>query len=156
MPRIQTLARFASAALALSLLAAPLTALADEPASPARGHHEHGKARKDQAEKFPMRSEAFRELVAKRLDNARVRLERMLAARKLPDAVAAQVRKDFEQGAAKVKAAAEKTAQKGAVTREDARDVRKLAEAIITEARAKYGIGKPEHRKGQHGRNKGA
>jgi hypothetical protein len=154
MLRIQTIARSAAAALALALTAAPLTALADEPAAGA--HHDHGRAREDHAKMFPMRGEAFRELVARRTDKAREHMDRMLAARKLPDALAAQVRRDFEAGAAKVKAAAEKVAQKGSVSLEDAREIRKLARDLIAEARAKYGLPKGEHPKGRHDRSKDA
>ena len=154
MLRIATIARSAAAALALALTVAPLAAHADEPA---RGHHGRDGVRDEHAKKFPMRPEAFRELVAHRTDKARVKMEEVLAGRKLPDAVAAAVRKDFEAGAAKVKAAAEKAATKGSVTLEDAKEIRKLAQELIADARTRYGLGKPEHhKKGHHGHDKDA
>jgi hypothetical protein len=154
MLRVTTIARSAAAALAFALTAVPLTALADDGrAAPAHGHHG---VRDEAAKKFPMRPEAFKELVAHKTDKARVHMEELLVAKKLPDAVAAQVRKDFEAGAAKVKAAADKVAAKGSVTLADAKEVKKLAHELIAEARQRYGLGKPHHGKGHHDRSKDA
>jgi hypothetical protein len=154
MLRIATIARSAAVALAFALTAASTTALADGPVAHAKGHHGEAGAREDHAKKFPMRPEAFRELVARRTDRARVKMEEILADRKLPDAVAAAVRKDFEAGAAKVKAAAEKAAAKGQVTLADAKELKKLAHDLIEEARIRYGLGKGgHHKKGGHKRD---
>ncbi len=156
MIRFATIARSAAAALALALTAAPLTALADEPAAGAR---DHGRDHEDRAARFPMKPEAFEQLVEKRIAKAREHLERVLAAQPLPDLVKVSVRRDFEEGAAQVRAAAKKAADGGTVTKEEARAVRELARSIVEQGRAKYGLGKPDHPKGRraqaHGKGHG-
>ena len=156
MIRFATIARSAAAALALALTAAPLTALADEPAAGARDHR---KGHEDRAAQFPMTAEAFGQLVERRIVKARGHLDRVLAGKPLPAPVLDAVRRDFELGAEKVRDAAKKAEKNGQVTKEEARVVREVAREVVSQGRAKYGLGKPDHAKGRraqaHGKGHG-
>ena len=145
MIRIATIARSAAAAIALALVAAPMTALADEPAAP---RHEHGKGH-ERAE-FPMKADAFQQLVERRIAKAHEHMEKILVAKSLPEAVANAVRKDFEDGAGRVRAAAKAAEKNGVVSKEEAHVVRELSRTIVEQMREKYGMPKGEHPKGKH------
>jgi hypothetical protein len=138
----------------LSLGVAPLTAFADTGRDAARTErlvekkgHEHHKMQ------FPIEAEQFRKMLDKRITRARARLEKALDARKVPDVVRAQVRKDFESGASAVRALADKAAADGVVTKEEAQQVRELAKSLKQQAKQKYGMG---HVKGARAEHRGA
>ena len=151
MKKLSSLVRSAAAALALALVAAPAIALADEPAA---GHREHGKQHGDRAA-FPMKADAFQRIVEQRIAKAHERMEQILVARAVPEVVATAVRKDFEEGAGHVRAAAKAAEKNGMVTKEEARAVRELAKDIVDRMRDKYGVPKGEHPKGKRAEGHG-
>jgi hypothetical protein len=152
MKKLSSFVRSAAVALALAFVAAPTVALADEPAA---GHREHGKQHGDRAA-FPMKADAFQQLVERRIAKAHEHMERILTGKAVPEVVATAVRKDFEDGAGRVRAAAKAAEKNGVVSKEEARAVRELAKDIVDRMRDKYGMPKGEHPKGKradaHGR----
>lgn len=147
-----------SAALALAFALGASPALADRGNSDAPRHgKEHGKrghGKRDHGDfdkQFPMKADAFRELVERRLAKAEERVNKILEAREVPEAIRALVKKDLADGAALVRALAAKVTADGTVTKEEGREVRELAKDLKQKARAKYdlGHGKRGHKRAQ-------
>jgi len=145
MSSLRTLARPLTIALALAFAATPLAASADEKAPAPKvqkiDKKKHGKG------EFPIEAAKFDEIVEKRITAARAHMEEMLANHPVPEAMKAQIRKDFEAGAVAIRAAAKEAGKDGKVTRDEAKDVRKLAKDLKEEAREKYGKGKAHEKK---------
>jgi hypothetical protein len=133
MKSIRSIVRPVAVSLVLALSAAPLTAFAGDKAPVAETKKE---------KRFPMTAESFNKHIEKRISHMRERLTQMLAAHKVPEATQAQIKKDFEDGAAAVRAAATRAGADGTVTMEEAKDVRGLAKDLKRKARAKYMPGK--------------
>lgn len=138
MSNLRTFIRTLAIAAACASIAAPLAASAEEKVDKtprvekvAKRHHDKGE--------FPMTPEKFEKIVEKKIEKTRSKMESILTAAALPDAVKAQVRKDFDAAAAKVRAAAKEAGKDGKVTKEEAKDVRKQARSFVKELRAKYG-----------------
>ena len=133
MKSIRSIVRPVAVALAFALCAAPVTAFAGDRAPAAEAK---------QARRFPMQAESFNKLIEKRIAHMRERLTQMLAAHKVPEAKQAQIKKDFEDGAAAIRAAAARAGADGSVTKEEAKEVRGLAKDLKQKAREKYLPGK--------------
>jgi hypothetical protein len=86
-----------------------------------------------------MESAKFSEIIERRIERARAKMERILSNGSVPDGAKAQIRKDFDAAAVKVRAAAKSAGSDGKVTKEEAKDVRKQARGMVKELRAKYG-----------------
>lgn len=131
---IRTIIRPVIAALALSVFAAPMVA------------HAEGKDRsaevKKERPKFPMPAESFNKHIEKRLAKAREHLVKALDKHNVPEATKAQVKKDFDAGAAAVRSLSAKVAADGTVTKEEAKEVRVLAKDLKEKARTKAGLPK--------------
>ena len=135
------IARSVAAALAL-IVAAPTVALADAApgAPPATKADKDGKRGKEN--RFPMKAATFKEHVEKRISKAKSKLGEMLDRNKVPEATRASIMKDFDAGAASVRAATDRVSKDGQVTKEEAKEVRDLAKDLKKKAREKYGLGK--------------
>lgn len=146
---IRTIVRSVTVALALTLVAAPLTAHAEGRAQ--NTHRKDGKGGKagKHEKHFPMKADEFKDMVEKRIAHGRDRLDKMLKERNVPDAVKTQVKKDYEDGATAVRALAAKVQADGTVTKEEAKQVRVLSKELKQKAREKYNLGK-----GKHGKDK--
>jgi hypothetical protein len=139
-------------AVALALCAAPAAA------------HAEGKERKAETKKerkFPMPAESFNQMVERRIREAREQLFLAIDANPMvPDATKAQIKKDFDDGSAAVKALAEEVAADGTVTKEEADKVRDLAKDLAEKAREKYLPGSakqpPKEKKEEKPRPRGA
>jgi hypothetical protein len=135
--------RIASSVLALSLLAAPVTAFAGEK------NADGNKAKVHQEKKGPMTAEKFNEVVEKRIAKVTERVDHRLAKAKIDDAKRAEVKKDLENGVKEIREAAKKAEADGVVTREEAKDVhaaaRRMHEAIQKDL--------PGHKHGKHEKN---
>lgn len=137
---------------ACSFIATPLVARAeDKPKAPRVekvDKQKHGKG------EFPMEATKFSEVVDAKIQLARAQMEMILTANSVPENVKAQVRKDFEAAAIKIKAATKEAGKDGKVTKEEAKDVRKESKSFIKDLREKYGKdgGKDKHAKrdGKH------
>ncbi len=141
---IGSLVRPVAAAVALSLGIVP-TALAEGGKGKDRGGLvEEGKKGEHQ---FPMKAADFMQLDEKRISRALSHLDRKLDKHNVPAVVKTQIKKDFDAGAAKIRAAATKAGADGTVTKEEAKDVRELAKDLKQAAQEKYGMG--------HGKGKG-
>ena len=130
--------------------AIPTVALADESGDRSEQREGKGKGKnkgKDKAH-FPMPAAEFKAHAEKRITRVRERMEKHLDKR----GASAEERKTalakLDAGVAKVRAAVEAAAKDGTVTKEEAKDVRKVAR----EARGEHGKG---HKKG-HGGNSDA
>jgi uncharacterized protein YigA (DUF484 family) len=123
------------AALAFALVAAPVAAHAE-------GKDRSAEVKKER--KFPMPAASFNKMIEKRLTKAREHLVQALDKRNAPAATKAQATKDFDAGAAAVRALAAKVQADGTVTKEEAKQVRGLAKDLKQQAREKYGV---SHRK---------
>jgi hypothetical protein len=111
--------------------------------------HAEGKDRSAEVKKerkFPMPAESFNKLIEKRLTKAREHLVKALDSRNLPEATKVQAKKDFDDGAAAVRALSAKVRADGTVTKEEAKQVRALSKDLKQKARAKYGIGKDKNK----------
>ena len=141
MKSIRSIVRPVTVALfttALALSAAPVTAFAgtkDQAGETKRAKH------------FPMTAESFNKHIEKRITHMRERLTQMLADRKVPEAKQVQIKKDFEDGATAIRAAATRAGADGTVTKEEAKDVRKLAKDLRRKGREKHMPGKGKDKK---------
>lgn len=151
MSSLRSFIRTLAIASAFAFVAAPLTASADEkPSAPrvekvSKRHH-------DKAE-FPMEPTKFTEIVERKLEHARTQMELVISAAALPDGVKAQIRKDFDAAAVKVRAAAKEAGKDGKVTKEEAKDVRKDARGFVKQLREKYGKDKDKGANKGHGKH---
>ena len=149
---IRTIVRPVAVALAFALVAAPAAAHAGAKDKSAEVKKER---------KFPMPAESFNKLVEKRITKAREHLIKALDRHNVPEATKAQATKDFDAGAASVRALSAKVQADGTVTQDEAKQVRDLAKDLKQKAREKYGFGKGKGKdkakdkgkeRGQHGR----
>ena len=144
--------RTLSIAAACAFITAPLTASAEEkPKTPrvekvSKRHH-------DKAE-FPMEPTKFSEIVDRKIEHARTKMEAILTANAVPDGIKAQIRKDFEAAAVKVRAAAKDAGKDGKVTKEEAKDVRHEARGFMKQLREKYGNAKDADKDANKGHGK--
>ena len=74
-----------------------------------------------------------------RIDVARAQMEFIISTQSLPEGVKAQVRRDFDAAAAKIRTTAKEAGKDGKVTKEEAKDVRQDARTLVKDLRAKYG-----------------
>ncbi len=157
-----------SLALVLAVSVVPATALADD--APA-GRSEiaqrgdgagkgHGKGHGPRGEKgdrpsFPMKGGDFITHVESKISKIRARVAEKVAERNLPDPVKKQVMAEVDAGAAKVRAAAQKAAADGTVTKEEAKAVREVAKEVKSDLREKAGMKKDREGRGGRGKGKG-
>ncbi|HTJ81136.1 MAG TPA: hypothetical protein VL400_05410 [Polyangiaceae bacterium] len=125
----------------------PAVAMADDTAGQAR-HGERAHEKREQA-KFPMAAAEFKQKAEARITKFRGKLEKVLEKRGATAEQKKAALAKFDAGAEKVRAAVEVAAKDGTVTKEEAKDVRKVAK----EARGDMGKHKG-HGKG-HGKGKG-
>ena len=141
MKSIRSIVRPVAVSLVLALSAAPLTAFAGDRAPVAETKKQKS---------FPMTAESFNKHIEQRIAHMRERLTQMLAAHKVPEAKQAQIKKDFEDGAAAVRAAATRAGADGTVTKAEAKDVRGLAKDLRSKARVEHMPGKGQGRGKDH------
>lgn len=160
MSSIRTFVRSVALALSFAVAAAPAVAFAEDSGRPApaegkkdgeRGKH-HGKRgergeRKGRGQgerpQLPMDAKKFQELVEKRIAKAREHLEGAMDRHSVPEPIRAQVRKEFEAGAAAIREAAKSAGADGTVTKDEAKEVRELSRDLKQQAREKFrGAGK--------------
>lgn len=153
MSSLRSFIRTLAIAAACAFITAPLAAHAeDKPKAP---RVEKADKRHHDKNQFPMEPKKFDEVVERKIDHARTTMEALMTANALPDAVKAQIRKDFDSMAGKVRAAAKEAEKDGKVTKDEAKDVRHQAKGFVKDLRAKYGKEKDkEHAKG-HGKRHG-
>ena len=135
---MNTVARLAAALLAAATFAVPMTSFAETapPAPVERGHKHHGDKDKVQ---FPMKADEFRAMVEKKIERVKARVE---------------ITKAVDEAAKQVRTAVDKAATDGSVTKEEAKQVRELADQLRSKLRgellggkhAKAGKAKPRQR----------
>jgi hypothetical protein len=146
---MNTVARLAAALIAAATFAVPMTSFAEsKPASVEHGHKHHGD--KDKAQ-FPMKADEFRAMVEKKIEKVKARVEKGMEEHKLPAAQRAEITKAVDEATKQVRGAVDKAATDGTVTKEEAKQVRELAEQLRTKIRGQLGgthakAGKAKHR----------
>ncbi|MEP7121737.1 MAG: hypothetical protein ABJE95_12535 [Byssovorax sp.] len=136
---MNTVARLAAALIAAATFAVPMTSFAETKPAPAEhGHKHHGDADKAQ---FPMKADEFRAIVEKRIERVKARVEKGMEEHKLPAAQRAVITKAVDDAAKQVRGAVDKAAADGTVTKEEAKQVRELAEQLRAKVRGELGGG---------------
>jgi tellurite resistance protein len=136
---MNTVARLAAALIAAATFAVPMTSFAETaPASVEHTHKHHGD--KDKAQ-YPMKAEEFRAIVEKRIEKVKARVEKGMEEHKLPAAQRAVITKAVDDATKQVRGAVDKAAADGTVTKEEAKQVRELAEQLRAKVRADLGGG---------------
>ena len=108
------------------------------PAKDAKAIHAK-KLRLGNAEKFPMTADKFTKVVDKRIERVKAKVEGAMKKHKVADADKAKVLKEFDDGAALVRAAAKKAGTDGQVTAAEAKEVQALAKKLHEQMRTKLG-----------------
>jgi hypothetical protein len=134
---MKTLARIASALIAVSAFVLPLSAMAEtghdggdaHPSRETAGHHHHESA-------FPMKAEAFKKLVDMKVERMKEHLEKGIARRSLSAEQKAEIEKTMDSGVKELHAAVEKVGTDGVVTRDEAKQIRDLSEQMRNKVRA--------------------
>jgi hypothetical protein len=148
-------------ATSLSIALAPATVFADDtrgeqPAAKGKAKGKgKGKGEGKKEHQFPMKAEAFRDMVEKRIAHAREKLDRVLERKEVPDALRTQIKKDFEDGATAVRTAATRVSADGTVTKDEAKQVRDLAKDLKKKARDKYDLGGKRGKEANERRTRG-
>ena len=137
---MNTVARLAAALLAAATFAVPMTSFAETtPPAPAHGHKHHGDKAKAQ---FPMKADEFRVMVEKKIEKVKARVEKGLEKHKLPADQRVAITRAVDEAAKQVRAAADKAASDGTVTKEEAKQVRELANQLRAKVRGELFGGK--------------
>lgn len=134
-------------ALSLAFVAAPTVAFAGTDAAPVAAKDEAGKKKRAA---FPIPADTFEKQVNKRIEKVRERMESRMKAKNVPEAKRESLRKAFDAKATEIRAAAKRVGQDGTVTKDEAKEVRKLARSLKPHA----GKGKGKQ-KGHHGKKHG-
>ncbi|MDC0744166.1 hypothetical protein [Polyangium mundeleinium] len=137
MLHLRSILRSFAVALTLAVVAAPVVAQADEGRAPAAARHE-GKQGGKHEKHFPIAAVKFEKHVDKGLAKQRERLEKRMAAHHVPEAKRAERWKQFDEGAAKIRAEVKRVGADGTVTKEEAQQVRALARPLHKEARTHH------------------
>jgi hypothetical protein len=135
MLQVRSILRPLVVAMSLAFIAAPAAAYAGE------GHAQAGAKdeKPREGKRFPVAAEKFQKHVEKRIEHAREKLEQHMKEKNLADDKRAAIRKEFDSGAAEVRAAAKRVGQDGTVTKEEAQEVRELAKSMRQKAHEKLG-----------------
>jgi hypothetical protein len=141
--RSLVVATLVSAALPVVALAAPSDAAHDD-----RQGEKGAKGEK----RFPMEAAKFRARAEERLAKVKGRLEAKLDERKVPAEKRAKALAKFEASAKQIRAAVERVAKDGTVSKDEAREVRELARELRQKARGEHRKNKGEGRGGGQGR----
>ena len=136
---------FVALSLAFATTAAA-PAFADGADAKAAEHHKgKGKEKgKDKAKHFPMAADKFSKMVDTRITKAKEKLETKLTEHKITGDQKTKILKDFDDGAALVRAAAKRAGKDGEVTKDEAKEVRGMVKTLRQELRAKYAPKKSE------------
>ena len=138
---MNTVARLAAALLAAATFAVPMTSFAETtpPAPAEHGHKHHGD--KDKAQ-YPMKADEFRVMVEKKIERVKARVEKGMTEHKIPADKRVEVTKAVDEAAKQVRTAVDKAATDGTVTKEEAKQVRELANQLRTKLRTELLGGK--------------
>lgn len=100
--------------------------------------HDHKHDKKGDKPQFPVKADGFAKMVDTRLSDAKTKLESGLARHKVEGDAKAAVLKDFDTGAALVRAAAKRVGKDGEVTKDEAKEVRQLVKSLRKDMRTKF------------------
>ena len=150
-----------SLTIASALFALPALAAADDskppaPTAVAKKPHVRKVGKVENKDRhYPMKSAEFQKVVEDHIAKARVHLDKALDAHSVPNALREQIKKDFEAGAATVRAAAKDAGSDGQITHDEAKKVHGIARDLKEKAREKYGLANEHHKKGKKAETNG-
>jgi hypothetical protein len=144
---MKTLARLASALIAVSSLVLPLTAAAETKA-PA-GHHNHRSA-----DAFPMKAEVFKKLVDAKIDKMKGHFDHGLGKRSLSAEQKSEIEKSMDAAMKELHTAVNKVGSDGVVTKDEAKQVKELSDQLRSKMRSEL-KGKHANSKAKGGKSKG-
>jgi hypothetical protein len=136
---MKTLARLASALIAVSSFVFPLAAMAETKAPAGRHDHHTGDA-------FPMKAEVFQKLVNGKIDRMKGHFDHGLEKRSLSAAQKTEIEKSMGDAMKELHAAVDKVAADGTVTKDEAKQVKELSDQLRTKMRSEL--------KGKHANSK--
>jgi hypothetical protein len=147
-----TIARIASALIAVAALAFPLTAQAETRAP--QGHHDPHEAA------YPMKAESFKKMVDGRVDHLKGHLAQGLSKRSLSPEQKSEIDKAMDSAVKELHAAVDKVSADGVVTRDEAKQIKALSDHIRSKMRSelkgKHASAKAKGQKSGKHKNKGA
>ena len=129
---------FATSAAAPAFAGDESAKAADHSKKPEHGGKGKGKhAGKDKVQ-FPLAADKFTKMVDTRLTSAKERLDAGLTKHKVADADKTKALKEFDDGAALIRAAAKRVGKDGEVTKDEAKEVRTMGKSLRKQIRSKY------------------
>jgi hypothetical protein len=137
---MKTLARIASVLIAASLASVPIAAMADQKPSETRlleASSHKGSPQRDKPA-FPMKAEEFRKMVEKRIEHIKTHIERSMSKHSLPAPQRAEVNKAVDTAVKEVHGAVDKVAADGVVTRDEAKQVKAIADQLRDKMREQF------------------
>ena len=137
---MKTLARIASALIAVSLAAVPVTAMANQTPSETKSVEEashKGSPRRDKPA-FPMKAEEFRKMIEKRVERIKTHVERAMSKHSLPAPQRAEVNKAVDIAVKEIHGAVDKVAADGVVTRDEAKQIKAIADQLRDKMREQF------------------
>jgi len=138
----------AVASVLFALVAVPSAAFACDEHETTAGHASKDEKAKRNKKNFPLKTDEFKKMVEKRIAHARERLDQVLASHEVPQGIQTQIKKEFENGANAVRAAAARVGADGTVTKDEAKEVKQLARDLKRQAREKFQLGRKDAKKG--------
>lgn len=124
-------ARIASALIVASIFAVPVSALADQkPADKKELDEKASKPSKHEKAIFPMKADDFRKMVEKRIERIKARVDHAMDKHNVPAPQRAEVTKGIDAALKDIHAAVDKVAADGVVTKDEAKQVKELADQL--------------------------
>ena len=122
---MNTLKTVASALVAVGVLLAPMAAMAEGKPAPETAAHDA----------YPMKAEAFKKLADRKVELLKTHAERGIAKRSLLPEQKTAVEKSLDSGIKDLRAAIDKVAADGIVTRDEAKQIKALADQFRSKLR---------------------
>jgi hypothetical protein len=144
---MKTLARIATALISASIVVVPpLSAMADQKPTDAKPLEESANkssSRHDRAI-FPMKSDEFRKIVEKRIERMKTHIERSMTKHNLPVPARAEVNRTVDTAVKDIHAMVDKVAADGMVTKDEAKQLKDLAEQFRDKLREQFNDKSPK------------
>ena len=124
---MNTFARLASALIAASVFALPVSAMAET--KQPKGHHSKAESA------FPMKADVFKKIVDVKIDKMKGHFDQGLKKRSLSHGQKAEIDKSLEGALKDLHAAVDKVSADGVVTKDEAKHVKDISDQLRTKVR---------------------
>jgi len=151
---LAALCAFAVPAVASAAPGKPLPAEASRGQGLKKGHDKQGhrKGKRGERPSFPMQADKFMARVNQRIERIEARVDKRLERSKMSEEKKNEIRAKVAAGTSKVRAAAEKAAADGTVTKDEAKAVHQVAREMRQHAKGERKAWKKKHgNKGKRG-----